>query len=373
MRACCEREINTFMKKAVVLLSGGLDSIIAVKLMIEQGVEVVALHFTTPFCQCNNHKKGCGSSAQKIAEEFKVEIKTINNAEEFFKILKRPKHGFGSHMNPCIDCRILMLKTTKEYMEKIGASFVVTGEVLGQRPMSQHSEALDLIERKSGLKGLILRPLSAKWFEETIPEKEGWVDRNKLLSIKGRGRREQMNLADSYGIKDYPCPAGGCLLTDVHFSTRLKDLMKHSELSINEALLLKAGRHFRLDEKTKLIVGRNDNDNQVITSLSKEGDMIIDMSDCPGPVGLLRGNLSDENIDLACRITGRYADPVRNLEVPGLTNIIEDNVGKQQISNGADPSKDKSGLVAAELKISGNNKKVSVKPMTDEETRPYII
>lgn len=333
------------MHKAIALLSGGLDSTLAIKLMQEQGIDIVALHFTTPFCQCGGSKDGCKATAHTVAENFKIPIKTINNTDEFFKILKHPKHGYGSHMNPCIDCRILMLQTTQKYMAECGASFVVTGEVLGQRPMSQHRQSLDLIERESGLAGLILRPLSAQWLEITIPEKEGWVDRAKLLDIKGRSRKPQMSLANSFEIKDYPCPAGGCLLTDPSFSLRVKDLLQYSDLILNDVLLLKAGRHFRLDRQTKLIVGRNDGENNIILSLVKESDVIIDMRDCPGPAGLLRGDCKQSNLDLACRITARYAD-----------------------------SKPGDAEVTAEIRINNIlSKKIKVMPFGDKEVKGYII
>jgi len=333
------------MIKAIALLSGGLDSTLAIKLMQEQGIEVIALHFTTPFCQCGGSKNGCKSTAHTVADNFKIPIKTINNTDEFFKIVRQPKHGYGSHMNPCIDCRILMLQTTRKYMAECGASFVVTGEVLGQRPMSQHRQSLDLIERESGLAGLILRPLSAQWLAVTIPEKEGWVDRSKLLNIKGRSRKPQMSLAKSFEINDYPCPAGGCLLTDPSFSLRVKDLLQYSDLILNDVLLLKAGRHFRLDNRTKLIVGRNEQENNIILSLAKDSDAIIDMRTCPGPAGLLRGDCKQTNLDLACRITARYADH----------NLSDEEV-------------------TAEIRIKElQPKKIQVTFLSDKEVRMYMI
>jgi len=296
------------MVKAIALLSGGLDSLLAVELIHKQGIDITALHFTTPFCQCDNRKEGCKSSISVISEKLGLKVKTINNTAEFLKIIVKPKHGYGKNMNPCIDCRILMLKTASEYMKETGASFLFTGEVLGQRPMSQHRQSLERIEKESGLTGLILRPLSAKWLEETIPEKEGWVNRSKLLGFTGRSRKDQMNLAKLFEIKDYPCPAGGCLLTDPAFCARLKDLMKYSSLSISEIILLKTGRHFRIDEKTKLIVGRNEKENDLLLTCEKEGDIIIDMTDCPGPAAILRGQTDEANIMLGSRITARYAD-----------------------------------------------------------------
>ncbi|MBI4834492.1 MAG: hypothetical protein HY811_06715 [Planctomycetes bacterium] len=296
------------MVKAIGLLSGGLDSLLAVELIHKQGIDITALHFTTPFCQCDNHKDGCKSSITVISEKLGIKVKTVNNTAEFLKIIQRPRHGYGKNMNPCIDCRILMLKTAGEYMKENGASFLFTGEVLGQRPMSQHKQSLDLIEKKSGLTGLILRPLSAKFLEPTIPEKEGWVDRAKLMGLSGRGRRDQMNLAKLFEIKDYPCPAGGCLLTDPEFCARLKDLIKYGSLAVSEIIILRLGRHFRIDKKTKLIVGRNEQENDRLVAMEKEGDTVIDMTDCPGPAGILRGETNEANIMLAAQITARYAD-----------------------------------------------------------------
>src|SRR3989338_10559001 len=212
LRKCKFRGDNTLNKKAVALLSGGLDSTLAIKLMLEQGVEVHALNFLTVFCTCTS--KGCRHQATKVAEEFKVPIKVMNITEEYMEVVKNPKYPRGRNMNPCIDCRIFTFKKAKGFMDEIGASFVITGEVTGQRPMSQRKQAIMAIEKESGLKGLIVRPLSAKFFEPTVPEKEGIINRNRLLDIQGRRRSRQIDLAKAIGINDYPCPAGGCLLTD---------------------------------------------------------------------------------------------------------------------------------------------------------------
>ena len=213
------------MIKAIVLLSGGLDSSLAVQIMQQQNVELEAVNFITVFCNCTAHKDGCVHQAGKIAKQLGVPIKVLNITESFLEIVKKPAHGYGRNMNPCIDCRINMLKMTKEYMLKSGASFLVTGEVLAQRPMSQHKQALMLIEKESGLKGLVVRPLSGKLLPKTIPEKKGWIKRSKMMNVEGRRRIKQIELAKNLNWKDYHCPSGGCLLTYDEFSKKVKDFL----------------------------------------------------------------------------------------------------------------------------------------------------
>jgi len=308
-------------KKAVALLSGGLDSTLAIKLILEQGIEVHALNFLTIFCTCTS--KGCTHQATKVAEEFKIPIKVMNITKEYMEIVKNPKYPRGRNMNPCIDCRIFTFKKAKEFMEEIGASFVITGEVMGQRPMSQRKQAIMTIEKESGLKGLIVRPLSAKIFEPTMPEKEGIVDRNKLLDIQGRRRNQQMALAKEFNINDYPCPAGGCLLTDKGFSARIKDLFKYMPgYDISDLHLLKIGRHFRISDNLKFIVGRDDKENEKLMGLSKNGDFIFDVLDIPSAIGLARSSeanpqaspgvnsagFAQKDIETMASILARYSD-----------------------------------------------------------------
>ena len=216
-------------RKAIALLSGGLDSTLAVKMMLDLGIEVEALNFTSPFCTCTGKNSGCKSEAVRVAQEFNIPIKVINKGLDYLEIVRNPVHGYGKGVNPCVDCRIYLLKKAKEYMHESGADFVFTGEVLGQRPMSQRRDTLRVIERESGLEGLLLRPLSARHFEPTIPEKEGWVDRDKLMAIEGRSRKIQMQMADDLDVKNYPCPAGGCLLTELSFVPKIRDVFDHSE------------------------------------------------------------------------------------------------------------------------------------------------
>jgi tRNA-uridine 2-sulfurtransferase len=292
--------------KAIALLSGGLDSTIAARVMMEQGVELEALNFMTVFCTCTNRGATCLAS-QKAVETLGIPLKVFNVSEEYLGVVKHPQHGYGRNMNPCIDCRIFMLKKAKAYMEESGAVFIVTGEVLGQRPMSQRKDAMHLIEKEAGLEGLILRPLSAKVLPTTIPEKEGWVDRERLLNISGRSRKPQIELADHYGIHDYPCPAGGCLLTDPGFAKRMKDLMVYNpQFSLNDVHLLKMGRHFRFSNGVKLVVGRNEEENQKIQTFAQGEDILLKVSSFPGPLSLLRGKLNEGDIEKAAAITVHY-------------------------------------------------------------------
>ncbi|MCP4652256.1 MAG: hypothetical protein GY858_02580 [Candidatus Omnitrophica bacterium] len=309
-------------KKAVALFSGGLDSIVAIKVVLEQGIDVVALTFKTQFCRCGG--KGCaGHAASKMSDQLGVKTKYVYLAEEYLDIIIKPKHGHGKNINPCLDCRIMMHKKAKEYMDEIGASFIFTGEVLGQRPMSQHKRALSLIDRKSNLEGVILRPLSARLLAPTIAEKEGWINRDVLLNISGRSRKEQMALADKYDIHDYPCPAGGCLLTDPAFSKRIKDLIHHNELTVNNIELLKRSRYFRISPSFKLFVGRNEQENEKLQKLAKKGDLLLQPKTLPGPTAIGVGEFDSSQIDLAAKIVARYTDKDNPVDIE--VNIISNH------------------------------------------------
>jgi tRNA-specific 2-thiouridylase len=323
--------------KAVALLSGGLDSNLAVRMMLEQGVEIEAVAIKTPFCDFDCGK-GCGHRVKEVASELGVHLKTVYYGEEYLKMLKHPKYGYGSGMNPCIDCREMMYRTAKEYMEKIGADFVVTGEVLFQRPMSQNKRALHIIEEEAEMKGKILRPLSAKDLTPTGPEKDGLVDREKLYNIKGRSRKEQIALAKYFNISDPPNAAGGCLLTDPSFSKRIRDLMEHTKNipSINDVELLKIGRHFRLSMEAKLIVGRDEDENYIIDSMVMDSDIKMEASECVGPRCILRCKEYDSKIlNMAARIVLRYSDAPRENQSKVKVEI---NGYKEEIS--ALPAKD---------------------------------
>lgn len=287
--------------KALSLFSGGLDSILAVMLIEEQGADVLGIFFETPFFS--------SQKAIQSARYIGLPLRVVDITDSLLEIVLNPRHGYGKGLNPCIDCHALMLKIVGEMLKKEGADFIISGEVLGQRPMSQNLRSLSIVSRDSGFKDLILRPLSAKRLPETLPEKEGWVIRERLLGLSGRSRHPQMELAKKFGIKEYPTPGGGCLLTEEVFSRRLRDLISFSpRFSRQDIELLKWGRHFRISEKTKIVVGRNQKENEMINSLRREGDTILTVESFPGPTVLAKGDLSSEETELAASITVSYSD-----------------------------------------------------------------
>lgn len=317
---------------ALALLSGGLDSTLAIKVTQDAALvplEIEAVHFSTVFCRCDGKDGACGSAAKDVADKLKVRIRDINNTGSLMEAVRKPRHGYGSNINPCIDCRISIINATRKVMDEMGASFIITGEVLGQRPMSQHLRALALIEKETKLQGMILRPLSARLLAPTVPEKNKWVDREKLLTISGRSRKSQISLARLLDIKDYPCPAGGCLLTDPAYAIKMKDLIQYNpDFVLNDVLLLQVGRHFRLREDLRLIVGRNKKENQSILNLARPDDILLEIKDYIGPVALVRGKCHEGDIKLAGGITGRYADINKarqvNLKIlPGDTIVAD--------------------------------------------------
>lgn len=293
--------------KALVLLSGGLDSILAVKLLLEQDVEVTAINFRTNFCG--------PSKARPAAERLGIKLREVSIREDFLPILKKPKHGYGAGLNPCIDCHALMLKKAGEIMREEGFDFLATGEVLGERPMSQHKAALNIVEKEADVVGYLLRPLSAKLLEVTIAEREGLVDREKFLDISGRSRKTQMALAAQYGIKEYPSPAGGCALTEKGFSDRLRELMKNKpEFNSYDIDLVRFGRHFWIGG-IQIILGRNKEENDFLKSQTKPSEIFIIPINFAGPEALIRGkNISQENIARAKELILEFTSKKKDLK-----------------------------------------------------------
>lgn len=292
--------------QAIALFSGGLDSRLAVMLVARQDIEVICYHFRTGF----EHAKNAGEKLAEMKEFCKRQghiFREIPLREEALRVVQSPRFGHGRHLNPCVDCKILMLQKTRENMEGEGASFVITGEVLGQRPMSQHEPSLHTIERESGLEGLLLRPLSARKLPPTIPEKKGWVNRELLCDFSGRTRKPQMELARSLGVEHYPPPAGGCLLTDPRYSHRLRDLLDHPPFDMLDMELLKVGRHFRLSSCAKLVVARHREENERLLQLKKPPDRVLFPVNRRGPVGIGRGEFDFETEEIASRIIVRYS------------------------------------------------------------------
>ncbi len=293
---------------AIALFSGGLDSALAVLLMLRQNIEVTALTFMTHFGCDLGDRSSCGSNPYPAAEKFGFNVKLMHLGQKFVDIVVNPKYGRGKNMNMCVDCRILMLREARDLMEMINADFVITGEVVGQRPMSQVRHRMNLVEKESNLRGKLLRPLSAKLLPPTEPELSGLVNRELLEGIQGRSRKRQLELAKEFGLEDYPSPASGCLLTDKGYSNRLRDLISHSQrLTFDDLNLLRAGRHFRLDEQTKIIVGRNEADNNAILAQKQEYHGMLEALDIGSPITLLIGNQTEENIYKAAAITARYS------------------------------------------------------------------
>jgi len=281
---------------------------LAVKLIQEQGIDIEGVTFETPFFDAEK--------AKRVAEQIGIPLIVMDITEEYLEMLKAPRYGYGRNMNPCIDCHTLMLMNAGRKMEELRAGFMFTGEVLGQRPMSQTKQSLHIVAKNSGYGGYILRPLSARLLPETIPEKEGKVDRERLLDIQGRGRKRQIEMAKRYGIRSYSNPAGGCLLTDPIFSKRLKDLFEfRKDFRIRDLELLKLGRHFRIDDKTEIIVGRNREDNMAIQNLSEEQDIVIRIRDFPGPTVLVPCGCDEKVLYFAASVCALYSDAPKDREV----------------------------------------------------------
>jgi tRNA U34 2-thiouridine synthase MnmA/TrmU len=303
--------------KAISLFSGGLDSILATRLILDQGIDVVAFNVKTLF---TTSKRAGVSEVESGALELGVPLEVVCADREYICMLRSPKFGYGRNFNPCIDCKIFILRQAKKFARKVGADFLFTGEVLGERPMSQHGPALRVIEEETGLKGELLRPLSAKLLPETLAERRGFVDREKLLGISGRSRKPQFQLAKEFGIVNFPSPAGGCLLTCEEYSKKLCDLFEHKKnVSSADVVLLRFGRHFRFGIN-KIVVGRNEAENKFLLSSKGVGDYCFELSDVVGPVGILQGLKRGEAVRVAAQLTAFYSD--------AKTESVKVNYGK---------------------------------------------
>jgi tRNA-specific 2-thiouridylase len=304
--------------KAIGMLSGGLDSRLAIRLIQQQAIEVIALHFYTGFCIANRNRRvgrvekpSARNEALDAGADLGVPVEVIDVAQEYMSVVLNPRYGYGAGMNPCVDCRIFMLRKAKDFLEKAGAHFVFTGEVVGQRPKSQHRQQLRTIERESGLEGLLLRPLSAQLLPPTIPEERGWVDRSQLLAISGRGRKEQIELAEEFRIGDYPQPSGGCcLLPDPNFARRLRDFIDRypqETVTPEQMALLAVGRHFRLDEDVKVILGRDEGENNYLELVALDHWQFRTV-DHPGPIALTTDPLAPAHIEQIASLAASYSD-----------------------------------------------------------------
>jgi tRNA U34 2-thiouridine synthase MnmA/TrmU len=299
-------------RKALGITSGGLDSILSALVLKDQGIDVSWISFKTPFFSSD--------AAVKSAKELNIPITVEDITEHYLPLLQSPKAGFGKNMNPCMDCHALMFELAGKEMKKQKADFLFSGEVAGQRPKSQTKNSMRYVAKNSGFDGLILRPLSAKLLPETIPEQKGWVDRSLLYDITGRSRKTQMEMAEKYGVKDYPAPAGGCLLTDQGFSNRLRDLISvQKQYEIRELYLLKHGRHFRINDQLKVIVGRSKQDNNnIVKYYRKDKDILINPASIPGPVVLIVSGIKSGE---AGRIGGHICASYTKAKLDDLTDI----------------------------------------------------
>ena len=308
----------TQQRKAVALISGGLDSLLAAKVMLDQGIHVEGINFYTGFCveghthaiRKKDKAKPKRNNALWSAEQLGIKLHIIDVIDEYKDVLINPKHGYGANMNPCLDCKIFMVSKARQWMEENGFDFIITGEVIGQRPMSQRKDLLPVVVRESGADERLLRPLCAKNLASTLPEKEGWVNRDELLAFHGRNRKPQMALAEHYGFVDYASPAGGCcFLTDKKYSSKLVDLWgarNKKEYELDDIMLLKVGRHIRPQPHYKLIVSREEGENKFLTGYKKQFTT-IEIESHNGPLTLVDGEIKDSDYELASRIAARFS------------------------------------------------------------------
>jgi len=331
------------MTKALALVSGGLDSILAAKLIQMQGIEVTGICFASAFFGSRN--------AEKMAAQIGMPLIVVDFTEDHLEMTKNPRHGYGKNMNPCIDCHAMMLKYAGNMLAELHGDFLITGEVLDQRPMSQNKKSLGIVQKESGFEDKILRPLCAQNLAPTQMEADGLVDRTRLMGISGKSRKPQMELADNWGIKEYPSPAGGCMLTEPQFANRLRDLYKHGKESAEpiDVELLKLGRHLRFSSAAKIVCTRNENEYTLLTELLKDEHIVFDTADCTGSTAVLvpspEAMVSSEDIGFAASVAARYSK---------------------------DKEKD-SVRIKFKKKSDTEYEYIYVKPITDEEIRKVLL
>jgi tRNA U34 2-thiouridine synthase MnmA/TrmU len=330
--------MSSTQRKAVALISGGLDSLLAAKVIMEQGIHVEGINFFTGFCveghthaiRKKDRAKPKRNNALWVAEQLGMKLHIVDVIEEYKDIVINPKHGYGANMNPCLDCKGFMVRKAHEWIEENGFDFIITGEVMGQRPMSQRKDTMPVVAKESGAGDLLLRPLCAKLLPPTRPELEGWVDREQLLDFSGRTRKPQMALAEKYGFTDYAQPAGGCcFLTDAQYSKKFADLWESRgdrDYELDDIMMLKVGRHIRPRPHFKLIIGREEGENNFLSGYRKTFANMKTTSHA-GPLVLLDGELTDEDIDLAARIVARYSQG-RDAEKVTLEYTSKEGVAK---------------------------------------------
>ncbi|AJI54031.1 tRNA (5-methylaminomethyl-2-thiouridylate)-methyltransferase [Francisella philomiragia] len=320
--------------KAVSLISGGLDSMLATKMMLEQGIHVEGINFFTGFCveghthaiRKQDKEKQKRNNSLWVAEQLGIKLHIIDVIEEYKDVLLNPKYGYGANMNPCLDCKIFMVRKAKEWAKENGFDFIITGEVIGQRPMSQRKSTMPVVQKQSGVDDLLLRPLSAKNLPETKPEREGWVDRSKLMGITGRGRKDQMRMAREWGIEDYASPAGGCcFLTDKQYSDKLVDLWQarnSKEYEFDDIMLLKVGRHIRYKSEYKLIIGREEGENNYLNGYKNQFTHVY-CSSHQGPLILVDGDFDKADEDFTAKILGRFTQGKNAESVTMVFNYLD--------------------------------------------------
>lgn len=344
--------------KALALFSGGLDSILAARLIIDQGIDVLAVQFVTPFFNYAILSDPEGHR-ERIFRKYGIKVLVEDISEGYLQLLHNPAHGFGKNFNPCIDCKIMMFARAREMLAEQGASFLISGEVLGQRPMSQRRDTMNLIERDSGTRSLLLRPLCAQLMNETVPELEGWVDRSKLLRMSGRGRSAQIALAAQFGITDFPAPAGGCILADPILSRRIKYLyssdsaLQSADISVSDIRMLLLGRQFVLPGGGWLIVGRDEKENNSLIDLADREDGVLLMEEWPGPVGVLK------------KAASRYPDAEKLAMAIDQAAAIVVRYGKKL------PAGQELGEVTCSL--GGSKKLILAKSLADEVCRDWAM